>query len=136
MVWREINGRYRDEALGLSWIFIRPVVNVLLGTSVMFGAAPQRAIRGRALPASRCSAPGTPGATSDATARLGRAWRQPEPHLQGLHRLIVPLAGPISGLVDMGASLVVFFVALLFVYRMPLHAEMLWLPALILTSMA
>ena len=40
-------------------------------------------------------------------------------------RLIVPLAGTISGLVDMGASLVVFFVALLFAYRMPLRAEFL-----------
>ncbi len=36
MVWREIQGRYRQTALGMSWLFLRPVVNMLV-LSLVFG---------------------------------------------------------------------------------------------------
>jgi lipopolysaccharide transport system permease protein len=50
-------------------------------------------------------------------------------------RMALPLAAAISGLVDLGASFVVFLVAFAF-YRMPLRLEMLWLPALVLVAFA
>jgi len=50
-------------------------------------------------------------------------------------RMVLPLAGSISGLVDMGASLLVFSV-LFAIYRMPLRMEMLWLPGLIVVTIA
>jgi lipopolysaccharide transport system permease protein len=34
MVWREISGAYRQTALGISWLFLRPVINMLLLTLV------------------------------------------------------------------------------------------------------
>jgi lipopolysaccharide transport system permease protein len=49
-------------------------------------------------------------------------------------RMILPMSGAISGIIDMGASFVVFLVALL-LYRMPLRIEMLWLPLLVLGTM-
>ena len=48
-------------------------------------------------------------------------------------RLVVPLAGVLSGLVDFTASLIVLFVALL-LYQMPLRIEMLTIPLFLLIA--
>ena len=34
LVWREIKGAYRQTALGVSWLFLRPILNVLVLTLV------------------------------------------------------------------------------------------------------
>jgi lipopolysaccharide transport system permease protein len=47
--------------------------------------------------------------------------------------MVLPLAGSISGLVDMGASMLVFMI-LFFLYHMPLRIEMFLLPALMLVA--
>jgi lipopolysaccharide transport system permease protein len=50
-------------------------------------------------------------------------------------RMVIPIAGTFSGLVDFGASLLVLLGAL-FYYRMPLRPEMLWVPFLTLAVVA
>jgi len=50
-------------------------------------------------------------------------------------RLVVPLAGASSGLLDFAASLVILFVAMV-VYQMPLRIEVLWLPVYLLVALA
>ena len=40
LVWREIKGAYRQTALGLSWLFLRPIVNTIV-LSVVFGSMVQ-----------------------------------------------------------------------------------------------
>ena len=136
MVWREINGRYRQTALGMSWLFIRPVVNVLL-LSVVFGAVLSVPSEGVPYPLFSLAALLPWGYFSNATSRSASSLVDNMGIISKVYfpRLLVPLAGTISGLVDFGASLVIFFVAL-FLYRMPLRVEMLWLPLLILVTMA
>jgi lipopolysaccharide transport system permease protein len=49
-------------------------------------------------------------------------------------RLVIPAAGAASGLLDLGASFCVLVVAMI-VYRTPLRAEILWLPAFMLLAL-
>ena len=36
LVWRELQGIYRQTALGISWIFLRPIINMVI-LSLVFG---------------------------------------------------------------------------------------------------
>jgi lipopolysaccharide transport system permease protein len=49
-------------------------------------------------------------------------------------RMVIPVAGAASGLMDLAASFCVFFVTLL-IYRLPLRIEMLWLPVFMLVAL-
>ena len=50
-------------------------------------------------------------------------------------RLIIPMAGAMSGLVDFVASFIVFLVMML-IYRTPLRVEILWLPVFFMVAFA
>jgi lipopolysaccharide transport system permease protein len=50
-------------------------------------------------------------------------------------RMVIPIAGSLSGLIDFAASFLILMVAML-IYKYPLRIEMLWLPGLLLVSLA
>jgi len=136
MVWREIQGTYRQTALGMSWLFLRPVVNVLV-LSVAFGGLVRVPSDGLPYPLFSLSALLPWGYFANAVTRAAGSLVRNMNIISKVYfpRLIVPLAGSISGLADLGASFVVFLAAMLF-YRMPPRPEMLWLPGLVLVSLA
>jgi lipopolysaccharide transport system permease protein len=49
-------------------------------------------------------------------------------------RMVMPIAGVASGIMDLGASFLIFIIAMM-IYRLPLRIEMIWLPLFILVTM-
>ncbi len=135
MVWREIQGRYRQTALGMSWLFLRPVVNMLV-LSLVFGGLVKVPSDDLPYPLFSLAALLPWGYFSQAVTRAASSLVDNKHVISKVYfpRMVVPLAGAVSGLVDFGASSVVFLVMLL-IYRMPLRLEMLWLPVLVLVAL-
>ncbi len=136
LVVREIQGVYRQTALGLSWLLIRPVVNMLLLSSV-FGGLVNVPSDGVPYPLFSLAALIPWGFFSNAVMRASRGLVDNTQVISKVYfpRMVLPLAATVSGLVDMGAAFLVFFVVLI-LYRMPLRLEMLWLPLLVLNALA
>jgi lipopolysaccharide transport system permease protein len=134
LVVRELQGIYRQTALGMSWIFIRPITNTLLLTLV-FGKVVGVPSDNLPYVLFSMSAMIPWGYFSTAVLRTSRSLVDNTLVISKVYfpRMALPLASSISGLVDMGASMLVFTV-LFFIYRMPLRLEMLWLPALMLVA--
>jgi lipopolysaccharide transport system permease protein len=136
LIWREIQGIYRQTALGISWIFLRPIINMLL-LSLVFGRLIQVPSDGLPYPLFSLSALLPWAFFSNAVLRASRSLVDNMHVIAKVYfpRLIIPMAGAMSGLVDFVASFVVFLVMLL-IYRMPLRIEMLWLPIFFLVAFA
>ncbi len=128
LIVRETQGIYRQTALGMSWIFLRPVLNMLL-LSFVFGAIVKIPTGGVPYPLFSLAALLPWGYFSNSVTRSSRSL------VDNLHviskvyfpRMVIPISATLSGLVDFSASFVVFLVALL-IYRMPFRPEMLWMP--------
>jgi lipopolysaccharide transport system permease protein len=136
LVSREIKSIYRQTALGMSWLFIRPILNMLL-LSVVFGFLIKVPSDGIPYPLFSLSALIPWGYFSNAVLRASRSLVDNTQVVSKVYfpRMLLPLASVISGLVDMAAALLVFLVALM-LYRMPLRIEMLTLPLFILVAVA
>lgn len=134
LIWREIHGTYRQTALGISWIFLRPVVNMLL-LSFVFGGLVGVPSDELPYPLFSLAALLPWSFFSNAVARAASSLVENMQIISKVYfpRLLVPIAGAASGLVDFAASFIVLIVAL-FLYRMPLRIEMLWLPLLLLAA--
>jgi lipopolysaccharide transport system permease protein len=136
LVVREIQGAYRQTALGITWLLLRPIITMILLTSVFGGIVK---VPSDNLPYPLFSLAALIPWLYFATAVM-RSSRSLVDNAQVISkvyfpRLILPLAATISGLVDMFASFLVFLVAIA-IYRLPLRLEMLWLPGLVLVSLA
>jgi len=134
LVVREIQGIYRQTALGMSWIFIRPVINMVL-LSFVFGGLVKVPSDNLPYPLFSLAALIPWGYFSNAVMRTSRSLVDNTQVISKVYfpRMALPLAAAISGLVDLGASFVIFLVAFT-LYRMPLRLEMLWLPGLVLVA--
>ena len=134
LVVREIQGIYRQTALGMSWIFIRPVINMVL-LSFVFGGLVKVPSDNLPYPLFSLAALIPWGYFSNAVMRTSRSLVDNTQVISKVYfpRMALPLAAAISGLVDLGASFVIFLIAFAF-YRMPLRLEMLWLPGLVLVA--
>jgi len=131
---REIQGAYRQTALGASWLFLRPIVNTLI-LSVTFGLLIKVPSDGFPYPLFSLAALLPWGFFSQAVQRSANSLVQNMHIISKVYfpRLVVPLAGVLSGLVDFTASMIVLFVALL-LYQMPLRVEMLTVPLFLLVA--
>jgi lipopolysaccharide transport system permease protein len=131
LIWREIQSGYRQTALGMWWLFLRPLLNVLI-LSFVFGAIVN------------VPSEGVPYPLFSMTALLpwsfftGSVQRAARSLVDNLHviskvyfpRMVIPIAATASGLVDFAAAFVVLLVTLL-IYRMPLRPQILWTPLLL-----
>lgn len=136
LIWREIQGIYRQTALGISWIFLRPIINMVL-LSVVFGRLIQVPSDGLPYPLFSLSALLPWTFFSNSVMRASRSLVDNMNVIAKVYfpRLIIPIAGAMSGLVDFTASFIVFLVMML-IYRMPLRMEMIWLPVFFLVAFA
>jgi lipopolysaccharide transport system permease protein len=136
LVWREIQGAYRQTALGMTWIFLRPVINMLLLTFV-FGRIVSVPSDGLPYPIFSLAALLPWGFFSNAVMRASRSLVDNTHLISKVYfpRLIIPIAGAASGLVDFGAACVVLLI-MLFIYRIPLQWAILWLPLLLVITFA
>lgn len=136
MVIREIQGVYRQTALGMSWLLIQPVINMLLLT-VVFGNLVKVPSDNVPYPLFSLAALIPWGYFANAVKRASRSLVDNTQVVSKVYfpRMVLPLAGAISGLVDMGISFLVFLVAFA-LYGMRLRWEMLWALPLSLVSLA
>jgi lipopolysaccharide transport system permease protein len=136
LVVRELQGIYRQTALGMSWLFIRPVVNMVLLT-IVFGGLVKVPSDNLPYPLFSLAALIPWGYFQNAVMRTSRSLVDNTQVITKVYfpRMVLPLAAAISGLVDLGASFLVFMVAFV-AYQMPLRIEMLWLPVLVLVTLA
>jgi lipopolysaccharide transport system permease protein len=136
LIKREIQGTHRQTALGLSWIFLRPVIHMLL-LSAVFGRVVRVPSDGVPYPVFALAALLPWGFFSNAVTKGSRSL------VDNLHliskvyfpRIMITMAGTAAGLVDFAASFLVLLVVLRF-YGMPLRAEMLLVPVLLLVTLA
>jgi lipopolysaccharide transport system permease protein len=136
LIWREINGAYRQTALGISWLFLRPVLNMVLLTLV-FGRLVRVSSDNIPYPLFSLAALLPWGFFSNAVIRAARSLVDNMHVISKVYfpRMIVPIAGAASGLVDLAGAGVVLMVALV-IYQVPLRWQVVWLPGLVLVALA
>lgn len=135
LVWREIQGLYRQTALGITWLFIRPLVNVILLTFV-FGTIVNVPSDDVPYPLFSLAALLPWGFFSNAVQRASRSLVDNMHVISKVYfpRLVVPIAGAASGLLDFAAALLILLFAML-AYRMPFRIEALWLPVYLIVTL-
>jgi len=136
LVWRDIKVRYKQTALGVTWIVLQPVVSVLV-FNVLFGMLlkvptgdipyPLFALSGL-LPWQYFASSLTRSTNSliDNSNLITKVY---------FPRLTIPIAGVLSGLVDFGISFVLLALLMAF-YHTPLTPAVLFLPVLLLLAVA
>jgi lipopolysaccharide transport system permease protein len=135
LVVREIQGTHRQTALGMSWIFLRPIIQMAL-LSLVFGRIVRVPSDGVPYPLFALAALVPWMFFANAVTKGARSL------VDNLHliskvyfpRLIIPTAGAMSGLVDFGASLLVLL-GVLGYYGLPLRWQMVYLPGLFLMTL-
>jgi lipopolysaccharide transport system permease protein len=134
LAWREIQGAYRQTALGLSWLFLRPIISTLLMTFVFSGLL-RVASDDAPYPLFVLAAMIPWTFFSNAVIRSSRSLVDNMQIISKVYfpRMIVPVAGTTSGLVDFSASFLVFLGAFV-LYGLPLRLEMLALPVFTLLA--
>jgi lipopolysaccharide transport system permease protein len=135
LVWREIQGAYRQTALGITWLFLRPVVNMAI-LSLVFGRLIQVPSDNVPYPLFSLAALLPWGFFSNGVTRGARSLVANMNVISKVYfpRLIIPVAGAASGLIDLAAAFLVFLAALV-AYRMPLRIEALWIPVFTLIAL-
>ncbi|MEW5868464.1 MAG: ABC transporter permease [Chloroflexota bacterium] len=133
-VLRDIQGRYRQTAFGFTWLFLQPVINVLV-LSLTFGTVVKVPSDGLPYPLFSLAALLPWGYFAKAAQRSANSLVENMQVISKVYfpRLIVPLAAVLSGLIEFAASFLILLVAML-VYHTPLRWEILWTVPLLLVS--
>jgi len=134
LAWRDIKVRYKQTALGVLWIVLQPLLSTVVFT-LLFGGLLKVPSSGApyALFALAALVPWQYFAGS--MSRVGGSLVNSAHLITKVYfpRLIIPLSGVISTLVDFAIGFGVLIV-LLVVYRVPLTLQALWLPAFLLLA--
>lgn len=135
LVWRDVKVRYKQTALGVLWVVLQPVLSTLVFT-VIFGIL--LSVPSNGLPYPIFAYAGLlpwqyfAGAlTRTSTNLVDNANLISKVYFP---RLVVPLSGVVSSLVDFAVGLVILFVLLL-IYRLPLSPTVLLLPLFLLLAL-
>jgi lipopolysaccharide transport system permease protein len=135
LIWREVQGAYRQTALGVTWLFLRPIVNMLL-LSFVFGAMVKVPSDDVPYPLFSLAALLPWGFFSNGVLRASRSLVDNMHVISKVYfpRMVIPIAGAASGLFDFAASMVVLIIAMI-IYRTPLRVEILWLPVFLIVAL-
>lgn len=135
-LWRELKGRYRQMALGPLWIIVGPVVNMLLFTFI-FGKLAGLGPKGVPYPLFNYSALLIWGLFSGAAQSSASSLLDSRFLISKVYfpRLVMPLVGVISNLVNFVVSFLVL-IGLMFYYGVMPGREFMLLPVFLLLAMA
>jgi lipopolysaccharide transport system permease protein len=136
MVWRDVKVRYKQTALGVAWIALQPVISTVVFT-VLFGVLLNVPSGGVPYPVFALAGlvPWNYFAgslTKSSTSLVGSSHLISKVYFP---RLIIPLSGVLSGLVDFGVTFGVLILLMAF-YRVTPTWGVLLLPAFLLLAMA
>ncbi len=135
LVWRDVKVRYKQTVVGALWIVLQPVASMVV-FSLLFGGllgvpsgnVPYPVFAYAALlPWNYFAA----SLTRSSSSLVNSAHLITKVYFP---RLIVPMAGVLSGLVDFGVAFLVL-IGLMIYYGIPLAWTMLYLPALLLLAL-
>ncbi len=134
LAWRDIKVRYKQTALGIAWIVLQPLLSTLVFT-VLFGGLLRVPSDGAPYALFALAALVPWQYFSGSMSRVGTSLVNSAHLITKVYfpRLIIPLSGVISTLVDFAIGFGVL-VVLLIAYRVPLTANVLWLPAFLLLA--
>ena len=135
IVWRELKVRYKQTAVGAAWALIQPFSTMLV-FSLFFGKLGHIPSEGLPYPIFYYSAllPWTYFAASLQSATNKIVENQHVITKVYFPRLILPISGVLSGLIDFGISLLMF-VAIMAYYRMRPGAAIVILPVFLLLAL-
>ena len=135
IVWRELKVRYKQTAVGAAWALIQPFSTMLV-FSLFFGKLGHIPSEGLPYPVFYYSAllPWTYFAASLQSATNKIVENQHVITKVYFPRLILPISGVLSGLIDFGISLLMF-VAIMAYYRMRPGAAIVILPVFLLLAL-
>jgi lipopolysaccharide transport system permease protein len=135
LVWRDIKVRYKQTAIGVSWVILQPLITMLIFTAI-FGYMAKMPSDGVWYPAFTLAALLPWTYFSQAITRSGGSLVSNANLVSKIYfpRLLLPLANIVAPLVDLGLSLIVLFG--LFAYAgIPLTWKVITLPVFILLAM-
>ncbi len=134
LAWRDIKVRYKQTALGVAWIVLQPLLSTVIFT-LLFGGLLKVPSSGAPYALFALAALAPWQYFSGSISRVGTSLVNSANLITKVYfpRLIIPLAGVISTLVDFAIGFAVL-VVLMIVYRVPLTANVLWLPAFLLLA--
>jgi lipopolysaccharide transport system permease protein len=135
LVWRDLKVRYKQTALGVGWALLQPLITMLTLT-VFFGLFAKIPSDGVPYPIfAFCGLlPWTYFATALNRCIVSVVADRYVISKIFFPRLILPLAGTLSGLVDFSLSLVVFF-GLMIWYGLPITMGLLTLPLFLMFAL-
>jgi lipopolysaccharide transport system permease protein len=133
-VWRDVKVRYKQTALGIAWIVLQPVVSMVV-FSLLFGGLLNVPSNGVPYPIFAFAALVPWNYFAGSLTRVSTSLVNSANLISKVYfpRLIIPLSGVISGLVDFAVSFGVLMVLMVF-YRIPLTLRVLTLPAFLLLA--
>lgn len=134
LVWRDVKVRYKQTALGVGWIVLQPLLSTVVFT-LIFGVL---------LDVPSDGAPYAPFALAalvpwqyfaGSLSRVGTSLVNSASLITKVYfpRLIIPLSGVLSTLVDFAIGFAVLII-LMIVYRVPLTPQVVWLPFFLLLA--
>jgi lipopolysaccharide transport system permease protein len=136
LIWRDLKVRYKQTALGASWIVVQPLATMLI-FSIFFGRVAKMPSDGLPYPIFFLTAlvpwnlfSGGLGRGADSLVNNSQLLKKVY-----LPRISLPLSRILGGFVDFGLSLVLLGVLLAF-YRVGLSFRILVLPLFLLLTMA
>ncbi len=135
LVWRDVKVRYKQTALGMFWVVLQPLVSIAMFT-FLFGVLLQVPSGEAPYPVFALAAllPWNYFASSlmrSSVSVVGSANLITKVYFP---RLVIPLAGVLSGLVDLAISFIILLGLMAF-YRLTPTAAVVWLPLMILLAM-
>ena len=135
LVWRDVKIRYKQTVLGIVWIMLQPLVSIAI-FSLIFGYLLNVPSDGIPYPVFAYSAllPWNYFASSlskASTSLVGNANLVSKIYFP---RLIIPISGVLSGLVDFAISFVILIGLMLF-YQVPLTTSIFTLPIILLLGL-
>ncbi len=134
LAWRDIKVRYRQTALGIAWIVLQPLLSTIVFTAI-FGALLNVPSNGAPYALFALAALVPWQYFSGAMSRVGTSLVNSSQLITKVYfpRLIIPLSGVLSTLVDFAVGFAALLILLL-IYRVPLTAKALTLPLFLLLA--
>ncbi len=134
LAWRDIKVRYKQTALGVAWIVLQPLLSTVVFT-VIFGLLLKVPSGGAPYALFSLAALVPWQYFSGSLSRVGTSLVNSANLITKVYfpRLIIPLSGVISTLVDFAIGFAVLLILMLF-YRAPVTANVAWLPLFLLLA--
>ena len=135
LIWRDVKVRYKQTLLGAAWAILQPLLTMVV-FSIFFGKLARMPSDGLPYPlfAYVALVPWTFFANGLTLASNSLVANQTLLRKVYFPRLVIPVSAVAAGLIDFGIAFVVLL-GLAARYGVPLSANMIWLPALVLLAL-